>query len=145
MAARALGFAEEQILALDFLRRGFLPIQPTGHWIQLGRGGEVNHVLHLRHMRDQQPVNDVHALFNGADLVAVEIRGTLLEFRKVFHGPETSLRAVDLLVEHAAKADRVQSQPVLLRSRVRIEVELAGGVEIEKNPMPRTGAQRMTT
>ena len=53
--------------------------------IQLGSRGKVEHVLNLRHVRDLDPVEDVEAFLDGVDLVAIEVRGSLLELREVFH------------------------------------------------------------
>ena len=65
------------------------------------------------------------------DRVAVEVGGALLELGEVLDRAEAPLRAVDLLVEHAAEADGVEAEPALLRADVGVEVELAGGVAVD--------------
>ena len=130
MAGHASGFPEEQILALHLLRRCLFAVEPPRHRIQLRGRREIDHVLHLRHMRHQQTVDHIHAFFDRPDLIAVEIGGALLELGEILHGPQAALRPMNLLVEHPAKADRIEAHAITLRARVRIQVELAGGVEI---------------
>jgi len=48
------------------------------------------------------------------NLVAVEIRRPLLELGEVLDRAEAPLRTVNLLVEHAAQAHRVQAHTSLL-------------------------------
>jgi hypothetical protein len=53
---------------------------------------------------DLNAVENVHALLGRVNLIAVEVRGALLEFGEVLDGPQAALRTVDLLVEHAPQA-----------------------------------------
>ena len=59
---------------------------------------------------DLNAVEDVEALLHGVNLVAVEVRGPLLELGEVFHRAQAALGAVNLLVEHAAQAHRVEPE-----------------------------------
>ena len=99
--------------------------------VKLGGRGEVEHVLDLRHVRDLNAIEDVEAFLHRVDLIAVEICRPLLELGEVFHRAQAALRAVDLLVEDAAKTDGVQPQPTLLGAVVGVQVELAGCVSID--------------
>src|SRR6266850_6613368 len=130
MAGRALRLAEEQLLAAQ-LALGRLRRVETAERRQLGRGREVEHVLHLRHVRHLDPIQDVHPLLDGVNLVAVEIRRPLLELGEVLDRAEAPLRPVNLLVEHAAQAHRVQAYAPLLGSGIRIDVELPAGVPVD--------------
>ena len=116
MAAGALRLAEEELLAAQLgsvspSRGSSRPGQ-----VELRRRREVEHVLHLRHVDDLDPVEDVHALLDGVDLVAVEVGGALLELGEVLDRAQAALRAVDLLVEQAAQAHRVEPEAALLRA-----------------------------
>jgi hypothetical protein len=97
----------------------------------LGGGGKVDDVLHLRHHRHLiEPVWEVHALALGAHVVAVEVRGPLLELGKVLNRPQRPLRAVNLLVEQAAQAHRVEPKPRRLRPHIWRLVESRVGMEV---------------
>src|SRR5262245_51437053 len=58
------------------------------------------------------------------DLIAVEVRRSLLKLRKILHRPQTSFRSVDLLVKKTPEAHRIQPKTPLLRANVRVEMEL---------------------
>ena len=81
-------------------------------------------------MRDHAPRDLLEPLLHRPDRVAVEVRRPLLELGEVLDRPQAPLRPVDLLVEHAAQAGRVEPEPPLLRADVRAEVELAGRVAV---------------
>jgi hypothetical protein len=49
-------------------------------------------------------------------MVTVEVGGSLLEFREIFHGPQRAFGAVNLLIGHAAQAGGVQAEANSLRS-----------------------------
>ena len=76
------------------------------------------------------PVGQVHALARGADVVAVEVGGALLELGEVLDRAQRALRAVDLLVEHAAQAGRVEPEARRLRPHVGRQMEGGVGVEV---------------
>ena len=63
--------------------------------------------------------------------VAVKVGGAVLEFGEVLDRAQAALRAVNLLVEEAAQAHRIEPEAPLLRPVVRIEVELAGRVAVD--------------
>src|SRR5262245_30547399 len=69
--------------------------------------------------------NDREPFLHGMDRVTVKICGAKLKFGKILHRTETPLRAVDLLVEQAAEAHRVETEAPLLRPVIRVEMELA--------------------
>ena len=70
------------------------------------------------------------ALSGRADVVAVEVGGPLLELREVLNRAQRALRTVDLLVEHAAQAHRVEPEAIRLRPDIRRQMEGRIGVEI---------------
>jgi hypothetical protein len=114
----------------QFLRVRLRGIEPAER-IQLRRRREVHDVLHLRHHRDLvRAVRQVRALARRADVVAVEVRRALLEFGEVLDRAQRALGAVDLLVEHAAQARRVEAEARRLRAHVGREVERCVGVEV---------------
>src|SRR4029434_1543289 len=86
---------------------------------------------HLCHMGHLHAWNDREPFLHGMDRVTVKIRGAKLKLGKILHGTETPLRAVDLLVEQAAEAHRVETEAALLRPVIRIEVELARRMAID--------------
>ena len=98
---------------------------------QLRRRREVEHVLHLGHVGDLDPIQDVQPLLHGVDLVAVEVGRPLLELGEVLDRAQAPLRPVDLLVEQPAQAHRVQPKAPLLRPMSGVEVELARGVAVD--------------
>src|SRR5215813_4495885 len=75
----------------------------------LRRGRKIEHVLHLSHMADLNPVEDIYALLHGVDCVTVEIRGALLELGEVFHRTQAALGAMNLLIKEAAQADGIKA------------------------------------
>jgi len=81
----------------------------------LGAGGKSNHVLRLRHVADPNPVEDIHALLDGVNLVPIEVGRAPLELREAIDRAQAALRAVDLLVEQAAQARRVEAGAPLTR------------------------------
>src|SRR5690606_20645671 len=100
--------------------------------VQLRRRGEVEHVLQLGHERDLAgPVREMHALLLSRDLIAVEVCRSLLKLGEVFNGSQRSLRPMNLLVEDAAQAYRVQPESMILRSSIRIQVERRVGMAID--------------
>ena len=103
MTGNTLGLSVKEILAFGFEWRGFRAVQPSGHGIKFRRRWKIDHVLHLRHVGDRYPINDVHAFLHGPYGIAVEVGRALLEFRKIFHRADGTLGTVDLLVEHASQ------------------------------------------
>jgi hypothetical protein len=71
--------------------------------------------LHLGHMADLNPIEDIHTLLDGVDLVAVEICGTLLKLGEVLHRTQAALGTVDMLIKDAAQADRVEALVAFMR------------------------------
>ena len=61
-------------------------------------------------MADLNAIEDVHALLDGVDLVAVEIGGALLELGEILDRAQAALGAVNLLIDHAAQADRIEPE-----------------------------------
>src|SRR4051812_16418724 len=106
MAYAALRFAKKQPLSTQLTVRRLMRIQVPRH-VQLRRGRKIQHVLQLRHVRYLNSIEDVSALFKGMQLIAVEVSRSLLELGKVFDRSQTSLRAMDLLIEDSAQADGV--------------------------------------
>ena len=131
MTVGALRLAEEQLLAAQLALGRLRPDRAGPSAVELRRGREVEHVLHLGHVAHLDPVEDVHALLHRVDRVAVEVGGPLLELGEVLDRAQAALRAVDLLVEQAAQADRVEPEAALLRPDVGVEVELAGRVAVD--------------
>ena len=107
-----------------------LRIQPARSRVELRRRRKVEHVLHLRHVADLDAVENVHAFLHGVNLVAVEIGRALLELGEILDRAQAALRAVNLLVEHAAQADRIQPEPSLLRPDVGTQMELPRRVAV---------------
>ena len=56
-----------------------------------GCRGKVEHVLHLRHVRDLNAIEDVKSFLHRVKLIAVEVGRPLLELREVFHRTEAAL------------------------------------------------------
>src|SRR3954465_13928283 len=81
-------------------------------------------------MTDLDAVQDIHALLDSVDLIAIEIGCALFEFGEVLDGAQAALGGVDLLIEHSSETGRIQSEAPFLRSVIRIQVKLAGCVSI---------------
>src|SRR5262249_41043854 len=75
VAARTLRFAEEELVAANLGGGRLRPNEPAGDRVELGRRGKIEHVLQLRHVADLYAVENVHAFFDGMNLITVEIRG----------------------------------------------------------------------
>ena len=130
MADPTLPLPEEDLLAQVLLLRRLGEVQRPERR-QLRGGGEVEHVLHLRHHGHLAgAVGEVDAFFGGGHLIAVEVGGALFELGEILHGPERPLGAVDLLIEHAAQADGVDAETRGLRAVIRVEVEGRVGVAV---------------
>src|SRR5262247_3855933 len=108
MADRALALAGEYGLSAQFALGRPRRVEPP-FVVQLGGRREIEHVLQLGHVADLDAVEDVHTFLYGAYRVAVEVRRPLLELGEVFHRPQAPLRSVNLLIEHAAQARRVEA------------------------------------
>ena len=76
-------------------------------------------------------VEDLEAFLHGVDRIAVEIGGALLELGEILDRAQAALRAVNLLVEHAAQADGVQPKRRCCGRIVGVEMELPGGVAVD--------------
>src|SRR3982751_3250706 len=63
-------------------------------------------------------------------MITVEIRRTLLEFGEILDRAQRALGAMDLLVEQATQADRVNAETSILRPCIRIQVKGGIGVEV---------------
>ena len=120
MAFGASALAEEHLLAAALGIGGFRRIEPGGGDVEFGRRREVEHVLHLRHVRNLDAIELSKTFFHGVDRIAVEIGGAEFEFGEVLDRAETPLGTVQLLIEHAAQADRVETETPFLRPVVRI-------------------------
>ena len=46
-------------------------VKATGHWIQFGRWGKIEHLLRLSHMTRLNSVQDVHPFLRRMDFIAV--------------------------------------------------------------------------
>jgi hypothetical protein len=62
-------------------------------------------------------------------VVAVEVGSALFELGEILHRSQGSLRAVNLLVEHASQTGGIQPETCSLRAQVRGQVK--SGVRIE--------------
>ena len=102
MARGALALSEENLLAADIALCGFGAIQTPGSHIQFRRGRKIEHILHLGHVADLNPIEDIHTLLDGVDLVPVEVCGALLKLGEVLHRTQAALGTVDLLIKKAA-------------------------------------------
>ena len=77
------------------------------------------------------PIQNIYALFHRPDRIAIEICRALFEFGKIFYRSQTTLRAMDLLIEHAAKAHGVQSKSSVLRTIIGIKMKLRRRMAID--------------
>src|SRR3954466_14630305 len=82
-------------------------------------------------MADLNAIEDHHPLLDGVDRVSIEVRGALFELRKVLNRAKTTFRRVDLLVEDAAKARRIEAKAPILWADVRTQVKLSRGVPVD--------------
>ena len=131
MAHRALGLAEEDRLAAQFLCGGFLGIE-LAEDVELGRRREVEQVLELGHEVDlAAALQDVDAFLRGRDRIAVEIGGPLLELGEVLDRFQGPLRAEQALDVHAAQRGHIDPVPILLRPDVADEVGGAVGMAVD--------------
>src|SRR5690554_3881155 len=69
-------------------------------------------------------------LARRTDMVAIEIGGMLLELGEILDRPQRTLRAVDLLVEHAAQTWRIEPKAGRPWPHIRRVMEGAIAVEI---------------
>src|SRR3954468_2407988 len=130
MALGTPSLAEEDPLPRKFLLGCLARIEPPER-VELGGRRKVDDVLHLRHHRDVvDPVGSVHAFALRADMVAIEVGRALLELREVLNRSQGPLRAMDLLIKHAAQAGGVEPETRGLRANIRGQVEGSIGVEI---------------
>ena len=84
MADRALGLAEEQLLAAHLRFARLRRIELAEH-VELGRRREIEQFLELRHEMDlAAALENVHALLRGNHRVAVEVGRPLFELGEVF-------------------------------------------------------------
>jgi hypothetical protein len=82
-------------------------------------------------MADLNPIENIHALFNGMNFIAIEIRRALFELGEVFHRPQAALGTMNLLIKEATQADGIEAQTPLPGSHIRIHMELARGVAVD--------------
>src|SRR5258706_13193794 len=83
MTHRALAFAEEYGLAAQLSGRCFGTVE-VAEDVELRCRREVQHLLEFRHLMDlAAAIEDVHSFFGRDDMVAVEVRGALLELGKI--------------------------------------------------------------
>ena len=137
VAFGAAALAHEHPLTGHFPLVRLAGIEPPGR-IELRRRRKVDVVLHLRHHRGLVvALRQMHALALRARLVAIEIGGALLELAEILDRAQRPLRAMDLLVEEAAQADRIQSEARRLRSYIGRLVK--GGVRMEIRMAVETG------
>src|SRR3954452_8800318 len=81
-------------------------------------------------MADLNAIEDHHSLLDGVNRVSIEVRGALFELRKVLNRAKTAFRGVDLLVEDAAQARRIEAKAPILWANVRTQVKLSRGVPV---------------
>src|SRR5579871_299628 len=127
---RATPFAEEDLFTSEFTLGSFTGIKPS-HWIEFRRRGKIDDVLHLRHHRHMvESIRKMDALALRTHVVAVEIRGTLLELSEILDRTQGSFRSVNSLVEHPSQAHRIKAKTRGLRPDVRRLMKCRIGVEI---------------
>src|SRR3954468_6037608 len=129
MAYGALPFAKEDLLAAELAFARHFGIQPAEHR-QLWRRRKIEHVLGLRHVRNHTAREFLESFLHGANRIAIEIGRPLLELRKVLDRPQAALRAVNLLIEYTAQADRIETEAPLLGANVGTQVKLTRGVSV---------------
>jgi hypothetical protein len=130
VADRALTLAHEHFLARQLFLGRQGRIKPA-QWVELGGWRKVDHVLHLRHHRQLiGSVGQMDALARGADVIAVEVGGPLLELGEVLDRAQRALGAVNLLVEHAAQAGGVEPETGRLRPHLGGLMEGTVAVEV---------------
>src|SRR5688572_19821548 len=72
----------------------------------------------------------MHALACRRHVIAVEIRGALLELSEVFHRPQRALRPMDLLIEQAAQTRAVEAEARRLRTHIRCQMKSRVGMKV---------------
>src|SRR3954447_21016032 len=107
MTSRALALAKEDLLAMHLCGGRFRVVEPPSRGIEFRGGWEIQHVLHLSHVTDLDPIENVHALLDGMNLIAVKVGCPLFKLGKVLDRTQASLRTVNLLIEDAAQADGI--------------------------------------
>src|SRR6266403_1351797 len=92
MASGTLSLAEENFLAVEFLRRCFFRVELSEH-VEFGRRGEIEYLLKFRHVVNlAAAVQDIDPFFGGDDRVSVEVGRALLKFRKILNSFQGALR-----------------------------------------------------
>src|SRR5258707_13876325 len=130
MAHRALAFAEEYGLAAQLSGRCFGTVDVAEH-VELRCRREVEHLLEFRHLMDlAAAIENVHPFLGRDDMVAVEVRGALLELGKVLHRLQRTLRAKQSLDVHAAQRRGVDAVAELLRADVADQMRRAIGMAV---------------
>ena len=124
VAGGALALAEEELLAAQLALGRLGRVEPARDGSSFGAGGKSSMFCIWAMWVTWTRSRIMHALLHGVDRIAVEVGGALLELGEVLDRPQAPLRAVDLLVEHAAQARRVEPEAALLRADVGVEVEL---------------------
>ena len=131
VAGGALRLAEEQLLAAQLLLASPSSGRAGRVIVSFGAGGKSSMFCAWAMCGITLRGQLLEPLLHRPDRVAVEVGRPLLELGEVLDRPQAPLRAVDLLVEHAAQAVGVEPEPPLLRADVRAEVELAGRVAVD--------------
>src|SRR6202140_4276612 len=92
MASGTLSLAEENFLAVQFLRRCFFRVQLSEH-VKFGRRRKIEYLLKFRHVVNlAAALQDIHSFFGGDDRVSVEVGRALLKFRKILNSLQRALR-----------------------------------------------------
>src|ERR1700730_11410326 len=107
MASGTLSLAEENFLAVEFLRRCFFRVELSEH-VEFGRRGKIEYLLKFRHVVNlAAALQDIDPFFGGDDRVSVEVGRALLEFRKILNSFQGPLRTEQPLDVDSAQGWRV--------------------------------------
>src|SRR4029453_11570642 len=92
VAAGALALAVEYLLTTQLVRRRLPRGEPTRPQ-ELGPRREIEHVLHLRHVRHLLARHYGEPLFHGVNRIAIEVGGAELELGEVLDRAKAPLGA----------------------------------------------------
>src|ERR1700688_2506140 len=92
VASGTLSLAEENFLAVQFLRRGFFRVELSEH-IEFGCRRKIEYLLKFRHVVNlAAAVQDIDSFFGGDYRVSVEVGRALFKFRKILNSLQRALR-----------------------------------------------------
>src|SRR5260370_31843634 len=130
VASGTLPFAEEDFLAVKFLRRCFFRVE-LPEYVEFGRWGEIKNLLEFRHVMNlAAAVQDIDSFLGGDHRVSVEVGRPLLKFCKIFNSFQGPLRTKQPLDVDSAQARRADPVAYFLGPYISRLVSSRAGVAV---------------